>query len=313
MSKDILVIGELNIDIILDNINGFPLLGTEILADSMNVRIGSSSAIFASNIATLGVNTAFCGMVGRDPFGKFILSELKNKNVDTTFIIESEEHHTGATIVLNYSQERANITNCGAMEVFSVANIPFELFYQFRHVHLSSYFLQKGIQPGFAYVFRTAKENGLTTSLDLQWDPDNKWDFPYKDCLPYVDIFLPNIAEILLLSGEEELDKALEKIGQYANKIIVKCGTDGSVAYEKGNIVVSKPFLHEHFVDAIGAGDSFNAGFISRFLEGCSLEESLELANLAGAVNTMGSGGTSAFKSRHGFDKKVKEIFNIVL
>jgi sugar/nucleoside kinase (ribokinase family) len=173
--------------------------------------------------------------------------------------------------------------------------------------------LQKGIQPGIAHVFKTAKENGMTTSLDLQWDPENKWNFPYKDCLPYVDIFLPNLAEILLLSGEDDLTNALEKIGQYTHTIIVKRGTDGAVAYEKGNIVESKPFLHEHFVDAIGAGDSFNAGFISSFLDGRSLVESLELANLAGAVNTMSSGGTSAFKTRHGFDKKVKEIFNIVL
>ncbi len=125
MKRDILVIGELNIDIILDKINGFPLVGTEIIADSMNITVGSSSAIFASNIATLGVSTAFCGMVGRDSFGKFILSELISKNVDTSFIIESEEYHTGATIVLNYSQDRANITNCGAMEAFSAANIPF--------------------------------------------------------------------------------------------------------------------------------------------------------------------------------------------
>lgn len=313
MKKDILVIGELNIDIILDKINGFPLIGTEILADKMNITIGSSSAIFASNIATLGVSTAFCGMVGQDSFGKFILNELRNKNVDTAYIVESEEHHTGATVVLNYSDDRANITNCGAMEVFSAANIPFALFHQFRHIHFSSYFLQKGIQPDIAHLFKTAKENGLTTSLDLQWDPDNKWDFPYHDCLPYVDIFLPNAAEILKLSGEEDLGKALEKIGKYANKIIVKRGIEGAVAYEKGNMLVAKPFLHEHFVDAIGAGDSFNAGFISRYLDGCSLEESLELANLAGAVNTMASGGTTAFESRHGFNKKVKEIFNIVL
>ncbi|MEO6290084.1 MAG: carbohydrate kinase family protein, partial [Ginsengibacter sp.] len=61
--KKILVVGELNIDIILDDINGIPVIGHEILADKMNITLGSSSAIFASNIATLGVDTSFCGIV----------------------------------------------------------------------------------------------------------------------------------------------------------------------------------------------------------------------------------------------------------
>ncbi|HEV8082978.1 MAG TPA: sugar kinase [Chitinophagaceae bacterium] len=311
--KNILVVGELNIDIIADHINGFPVIGYEILADKMNITLGSSSAIFASNIATLGVHTSFCGVVGKDSFGEFILDELKNKNVDTSYISQSDKFKTGVTIVLNYSQDRANITHCGAMDALDITCIPVAEFYKFNHLHFSSYFLQKGMRADVVNLFKAAKERGLTTSLDIQWDPNNNWSFPYKDCLPFVDVFLPNESEILMLSGESELNKALEKIREFANLIVVKLGTNGALAFEKGTAISSPSFLHNHFIDAIGAGDSFNAGFISKYLLRCPLEESLQFANLAGAINTTASGGIAAFESQQSFKSKAKKLFNISL
>ena len=74
--KKILVVGELNIDLILNQLQTFPRVGEEILADQMDMVMGSSSAIFACNIATLGCSVSFAGMVGNDLFGKFILDEL---------------------------------------------------------------------------------------------------------------------------------------------------------------------------------------------------------------------------------------------
>ena len=311
--KNILVVGELNVDIILNQIKKFPVIGEEILADDLNVTMGSSSAIFASNIATLGVGTAFCGMVGKDSFGKYILNELKQKNVDTTYITASEAHKTGATIVLNYSQDRANVTYCGAMSAFCSEHIPVKKLSEFRHLHLSSYFLQKGLRTDIPCLFKIAKDEGLTTSLDIQWDPENKWEFDFKSCLPFVDVFLPNESEILLLTGQSQLYEAFETIGAYGNKIIVKRGTEGAVSYEKGNLTYATSFLHDHFIDAIGAGDSFNAGFISKYLGGYSLEESLQFANLAGAINTTASGGTTAFNNLLTFKQKAKELFNIII
>lgn len=311
--KKLLVIGELNIDVILNGINGFPVIGEEILADSLTIAMGSSSAIFASNIASIGINTSFCGMVGKDSFGKFILGELKKKQVNPTYIIESPEYKTGVTIVLNYSHDRANVTYCGAMDAFNKKNIPFEKISQFNHLHLSSYFLQKGLQADIPELFKIAKKKGLSTSLDLQWDPNNQWQFPYEACLPFVDIFLPNESELLLLAGENRIEEALEKIGKYAHKIIVKRGIEGALYYEKGKVISSKAFLHNHFIDAIGAGDSFNAGFISSYLEGLRTEECLRFGNLAGAINTTSAGGVSAFGNFKSFSQKAKELFNIEL
>lgn len=311
MKRDVLVIGELNVDILLNDLKGFPEIGREILANEMTFTLGSSSAIFAANLASLGKTTSFCGIVGKDIFGNFILQQLKDKNVDTGFIIKNATYQTGLTMIMNYQQDRANITHCGAMSHFYLTDIPTDQFKKFKHLHLSSYFLQEGIKKDIVELFKIARANGLSTSLDIQWDPLEEWDFPYKECLPYVDFFLPNETEILALTGTNELSEAFTILDDFANSIIVKRGINGALAYNKGTYTEAIPYLHSSFVDAIGAGDSFNAGFISGYLQGKSLLESMMLGNLAGAINTTASGGTGAFSDRASFADKARTIFNI--
>jgi sugar/nucleoside kinase (ribokinase family) len=311
MLKDVLVIGELNVDILLNRLKGLPVIGQEILAEEMTFTLGSSSAIFAANLASLGITTSFCGMVGKDMYGKFILDELTNRKVDTQFIVEVPDYQTGITVVLNYEQDRANVTYCGAMEHLQFSDIPVQQFSSYKHLHLSSYFLQKGLQKNIVALFKAAHEAGLTTSLDIQWDPENKWQFPYEACLPYVDFFLPNEAEILALTGTNQLCNALELLGAFGNTIVVKRGVNGALSYYKGSYTEATPYLHEQFVDAIGAGDSFNAGFISSFLQGRSLHDSLMFGNLTGAINTTASGGTGAFSDLPSFVRKAKTIFKV--
>ena len=311
MQKDVLVIGELNVDILLNKLRGFPVIGQEILADEMTFTLGSSSAIFAANLASLGVTTSFCGIVGTDVFGQFIISELNNKKVDTQFIVEVSKHQTGITIILNYGQDRANVTHCGAMEHFQLSDIHTDQFAQYKHLHLSSYFLQKGLQKNIVHLLKIAHEKGLTTSLDIQWDPANEWQFPYKACLPYVDYFMPNEAELLALTNTLEIADALDALDAFGNTIVVKRGENGAVAYNKGTYTQADPYLHRRFIDAIGAGDSFNAGFICSFLQGKTLHDCLMFGNLAGAINTTAPGGTAAFSDRSSFATAARTIFNI--
>lgn len=311
MKKDVLVIGELNVDILLNKVKGFPVIGQEILADEMTFTLGSSSAIFAANLASLGINTFFCGIVGKDIFGQYILTELYNKKVDTSLVTQTLKYQTGVTMILNYDQDRANVTHCGAMEHFDLTKIPVEQFSQYKHLHLSSFFLQKGLQKDIVQLFKIAHEKGLSTSLDIQWDPDNEWAFPYQLCLPYVDFFLPNEAELLALTETGQLSDAFDALDGCSNTIVVKRGVNGALAYSKGTCTEAVPYLHSHFVDAIGAGDSFNAGFISSYLQGKSLHDSLMFGNLTGAINTTAPGGTGAFSDLSSFVTKARTIFNI--
>ena len=309
-AKKILVTGELNVDLILNNIAGFPKIGTEIVAKSMEYTMGGSSAIMASNISAMGIDTTFCGMIGDDDFGDFILKQLQSKNLNTRLVLKSQNDKTGITVVMNYDQDRANVTYCGAMSTLTIDEIPWKEIGKFDHFHFANYFLQKGVQKDIPEIYKRAKDAGLTTSLDLQWDPDNKWNFDYKSCLPFVDIFLPNEAELLALTGKKNIETALGELMPYANIIALKMGEKGGRVCSKDLNFVAKPYINKTFKDAIGAGDSFNAGFVKKFMENASLEECLKNANLMGSLSTTEAGGTTAFSSMETIEEKKQQILN---
>ncbi len=309
---DVLAIGELNVDLILNNISGFPVVGKEIHAGSMVLTLGSSTAIFASNLSTLGLRTGFLGKTGNDSFGELVRRSLAEKGIDTSLVITENNLSTGATIVLNYSEDRAMVTYPGAMDYLTIWDISDEALAKARHIHFSSLFFQPGIKDNIHLLFRKAKNMGLTTSLDTQWDPTEKWDFNYKKILPFVDVFLPNEAELLNIAGTRDISGAVEKIDAYANNIVIKKGSRGAVLHTaQGEWIEKEAYLNRNVVDAIGAGDSFNAGFIFRYVQGRSLEECLDFGNLMGALNTTAPGGTSAFVSKGKITENLKTKFNV--
>lgn len=292
---DVAVVGELNVDILLNQMSGLPEVGEEILAGKMNVTLGSSSAIFAANISTLGIRTAFLGKIGNDSFGDTVLSSLQKMQVNTNAILFSKSSKTGASIALNYDNDRAMITFPGAMEELSVSDVTDNYLENANHLHVSSIFIQPNIKEELVLLFSRAKQKGMTTSLDVQSDPAEKWEFDFERVLPLVDVFLPNNHELMGIAHKQNIEEAIEVLKPYTNTLVVKMGIDGSLGIRKDERITYTPYLNKHVVDAIGAGDSFNAGFISAFIRGKSLGDCLQLGSICGAVNTTAAGGTGAF------------------
>ncbi len=307
---DVLIVGELNVDLILNDIEGPMQVGKEVFAREMTLTLGSSSAIFANNISILGAKTSFLGMLGEDNFSRLITKSLVKSGVDISNLIYNDNLRTGITVAANYGEERAMVTYPGAMSELRVSDISDEVLATASHLHVSSIFLQEGLLPEIHQLFRRAKAFGMTTSLDPQWDPNEKWNINLKNLLPFVDVFLPNEIELLLISGSNTLDEAIQKIVPFSNIIAVKMGVKGATVFYEGNTIHQDAYVNEKMIDAIGAGDSFDAGFIRAYIKGLSVEKCLELAVLAGAVNTTASGGTGAFTSYESFCRTAFNYFN---
>lgn len=310
---DVIVVGELNVDIILNEIESLPVIGKEIMAGSMSVTLGSSSAIFASNLSALGPRVAFIGKIGKDNFADVVLSSLEGKNVDTSRIIKSESLATGATIVLNFDQDRANVTYPGAMTDLRLEDIDFEFLAGARHMHFANCFMQPGIRKELTSLFSKAKEFGLTTSLDTQWDPEEKWELPLEELLPFVDVFLPNMSEFKFLSGSDTVEEGINKLKKFSHYIIIKNGSEGALGWDGKHLIVQPAFVNEQVIDCVGAGDSFDAGFIKDFIEDLPLKKCLETGALAGAINTTRAGGTGAFENPETIRKIAFERFGYIL
>ncbi len=307
---DIAAIGELNVDIILNGIESEPEIGKEKFCKDMIVTLGSSTAIFAANAAALGSKVCFVGLVGKDSFGQLVRTSLEAKGVATHFIGEGDTP-TGATICMSYGEDRANLTYQGSMDVMGFDQIDKSVFALSKHIHLSSLFMQSALLRDIHKVLDAAAENGCTVSLDTQWDPMEKWALDYPKVLPKITVFMPNEKELCALTGKASLEDAIAEVLPYLGGImLVKCGSKGSLLVKKdGSRKLLPAFLNKNVVDAIGAGDSFNSGFVSAFVKGLSPEECQKTGNLTGAVNTTAAGGTGAFTSLEDVRRICKERF----
>jgi sugar/nucleoside kinase (ribokinase family) len=250
-------------------------------------------------------------MVGKDSFGTLVKESLEAKGVATDYLIENPTTATGATIVMSYDEDRANLTYQGAMDIMGFEDIDKSVFENTRHIHLSSLFMQSALLRDIDKVLEAAVKNGVTVSLDTQWDPAEKWALDYKKVLPHITIFLPNEKELQALTATESLEEAIEAVLPYLGcAMVVKMGSKGSLLIRKdGSRNMLPSFLNRNVVDAIGAGDSFNSGFVSAFVKGLPLEQCQEIGNMTGALNTTAAGGTGAFTSPEEIEQRAIKLF----
>ena len=287
---DILVAGEINPDLILTDPEMEPRFGqAEILVQDADLTAGSSSVIFACGAARLGLRVAFIGVVGEDEFGRFMLEALERRGVDTTHIISDPEQKTGISVILNRTLDRAILTHLGTIDGLTGNMISDSLLAQTKHLHVASYFLQTKLQTDLPDLFRRAASLGVTTSLDTNWDPDERWSGVYN-LLPLTTVFLPNENEALALTETTSLETAAKELARFSKFVAIKMGAEGALATD-GQTVIKKPALTSMVVDTVGAGDSFDAGFVYGFIRGWSLEKSLKLGIACGSISTQKAGG----------------------
>jgi sugar/nucleoside kinase (ribokinase family) len=289
---DLLIPGEINPDLILSG-DVEPQFGqVEKLVDSAVLTIGSSSVITACGAARLGLKVAFVGVCGDDVFGRFMLDEMHRRGIHTSAVIVDPNQATGLTVILNRGNDRAMLTFPGAIASLRAEDIPDALLRQARHLHVASYFLQDALRPDLPGLFARARALGLSTSLDTNWDPTGRWQ-GVQDLLPLTNVFLPNAAEACALTGQESVERAAARLSAQVETLAIKLGAEGALGVHAGQ-TVRVPSLPVQVVDTVGAGDSFNAGFLYGYLHGWPLEKSLRLATICGALSTTASGGTAA-------------------
>jgi sugar/nucleoside kinase (ribokinase family) len=195
------------------------------------------------------------------------------------------------SVILNQALDRAILTHPGLMSALQASDIPDTLLQAARHLHIASYFLQTNLQPDLPDLFRRAQALGLTTSLDPNYDPSERWT-GFEELLPVTNILLPNEKEALSLSGKPNVELAADTLGSKVETLAVKWGAEGAFGVRKDEKVRAAS-IPVNVVDTVGAGDSFDAGFLYGYLNGWPLESSLRMACVCGALSTQEAGGTA--------------------
>jgi len=300
---DILVVGEINPDIVVSDPDPVPAFGqVERIVGAIRMTVGSSSAIFACGASRLELRVAFCGVVGDDPFGRFMLEELASRGIDVSACLVQHARPTGASVVLTSSTDRAILTAMGAIGALDVDRVPSSLVGRARHIHAGGFYLQETSRDRLPAFFAAARERGLTTSFDTNWDPTDRWDGGVAALLRASDVFFPNEAEarrIARVDDTVEAARTLAAMGAAGRTdggpmIAVKLGVAGALACRADGPTVSVPAMGIDAIDTTGAGDSFNAGFMRAWLDGGDIRECLELGAVCGALSTRSIGGVES-------------------
>ena len=304
---DVTIAGELNLDLILYGLPEQLLPERELLADRMMLTLGSSSAIVAHNLAVLGSSVGFQSRIGDDSLGQIALERLKQGKVDVSNVrVVPGAITTGLTVILHHQSWRNILTYAGTIAELTWDDLDLDYLADSRHFHFSSYYLQRAMQPRIIELFRYMKAKGLTVSLDTNDDPEDKWEGGLKEVLRHVDVFLPNEREACKAAGTEDLEEAIGKLSKLVPLVVVKLGPKGALA-QRGAERVTCPSKGVVPVDTVGAGDSFDAGFLHQYVRGADLRTCLASGNLAGALSTTRPGGTEAFRDADHRDKFIRE------
>jgi sugar/nucleoside kinase (ribokinase family) len=289
---DLLVVGDANPDVLLAGAPAVPPYGqAETLVSSGTLALGGSAAIVAHGAARLGVSTALAAVVGRDAAGDFVLDVLTAAGVDVAAVMRHPDLPTALTVCLGGPDgDRAILTAAGCLATFDPQ--PRQLP-RARHVHAASYFLQPELSTGLPGLFQAVRADGATTSLDTNHDPAGRWQLA-PGLLEACDYILPNEAEALALTGTATVEEAMAAFAEAGVATpVVKRGRDGATALAAGKTTGARlaPLAP---VDTVGAGDSFDAGFLAALLNGEDLERALAIGCACGALSTQGVGGTAA-------------------
>jgi sugar/nucleoside kinase (ribokinase family) len=292
---DVTLAGDANLDILLYGLSENLPPERELLAERIAIRPGGSAAITAHNLAALGNSVGFITTDAGDDMGNLCQAELRQAGVDLSRCVPVKQEQTGVTVLLQHELRRHMFTYAGATFHLSYRDLDLDYLADARHFHMASYYLQRSLTPQIPDLFANLKQAGLTISLDPNDDPAQKWDRCILQSLPFVDVLMPNEREVCLLAGEPDLNKAIATLRPLVPLLIVKRGVQGASAFS-GSRAWHAPARPVHVIDAVGAGDSFNAGFLHAWMRGWPIEQALACGNLAGAWSTTASGGTSAFR-----------------
>lgn len=289
MSYDILVCGPMFCDVIFTDLPTMPELGTEIFAGDLTIAPGGS-AIVSAGLQRLGARVGLIADLGTDRISLLLREMLDNLDLDRTLIREHPHPLPQLTVGLSFPQDRAFVTR------FQKPTQPVDLAavlrkYPARHLHLSSFMGVLDIPDAVGI----AQQAGLTVSFDPGWDEAALRDPRLLALITELDVFLPSQSELCYIAQTDDVDSALAKIMATMKNglIILKQGADGATAYGH-NQRLSVPTLSVNPVDTTGAGDSFDAGFLFRYVHGDSLSNCLRYGSVCGALSTTKPGGATA-------------------
>ena len=300
------VYGDVNIDLVVPGVDALPDPGTEEDVPVMETFVGGGAALFALGVAKLGLVPVFQGSVGRDMYGAYIRSLFRELGADDSLLSDSDSKKTGISISFTNERDRCFLTYRGTNEGLSLRHMDLDQVRYARHVHVTGYEGTSNHEEYLGMLKKIKVLPGVTVSFDVGWDMTGAWYEGIFELLPMIDVLFMNETECCHYTRCSDPEEGARKLAQSAGMAVIKLGKRGSMAVKDG-VLTFAPAYPVTAVDTTGAGDSFNAGFVSAFLEGRSMEECLKYGNGCGALSVTKLGGNTGFPFRNELEQWIRD------
>ena len=305
-SWDVVVVGDLFIDIVMSGFSSFPQPGQEAFAHQFRREIGGGAAITSSALARLNLKVAALGAIGLDD-APWLLNRLTAAGVDTSAMKQHPSAPTGVTVSVSTPQDRLFYTYYGAnayLPTLLKDTAARQLMASAHHVHFAF-----APDPSLAAgLVDDLHQHDCRLSIDVGWHESWLRDHRSLDLLREVDLFLPNECEAQAITGERPPQAMLDVFGRRGvRNVALKLGANGAMLAFEGQRYRC-PAYPVTPVDTTGAGDCFNAGFLYAWLGGEQPECCLQIAAICGALSTRALGGVAAFPDRKELERAMETV-----
>jgi ribokinase len=305
--RGLAVFGEFFFELVFFDLPRAPRMGEEVKTTSFARFPGGGVSTTSLVAAKLGTPTSAITRVGQDALESPEWKMLVEGGVSTKGCEIDPRFPTAMTVSAAFDGDRMMIThdevNAKLERLLGRSAVRKELG-KASHVHMAC-----AMRPPQVWVaaIQKLRKRGLTVSADVGWNPDVFESPRLPQLLKEFEFTFPNESEALAMTGEKTVEAAARKLARWVRVPVVKLGRDGSVAVSNGRITRIKS-IRVRAVDATGAGDAFDGGFLHGYLAGWPLEECLRAGNICGALSTTSAGGSGAIPTEKDLKKLMRKL-----
>ncbi len=285
--------------------------------ERMAMTVGGDAINEATILTRLGHTVRLVSAVGQDPAGSFVLEHCRKNKIDSSFLAVSGTLTTSINIpLISPDGERSVITNrSGSLWQLCLDDLNLSCLEEGSVLSFASIFNNPRLdQPAMLEIFRRAKERGMTICADMVSPRFAEKVDDIRQALAYVDYFFPNYDEACELTGLTELDEIADSfLACGVKNVIIKIGRRGAFVKNAHECFTVPIYPKATCVDTTGAGDNFASGFLAALLEGRTLRQCAEFANVTASIAIEAVGATTALQRRAQADERYEEYRKIYL
>jgi len=308
---DVICIGAALVDIPLHPVSKNIFDSESYPLEKICMTIGGDAINEATIISRLGYKVALMSRIGKDAVGDYIIKFCEQNNIDSYSVNIDPDIDTSINVgLVTEDGERTFVTNRnGSLWKTNIDDVDFKRFKEAKILSLASIFNNPLIDgESLVKIFTEAKKNNMLICADMIKRRFGKGFEDIREALGYVDYFFPNYDEACLITGKTDLDEMADAfLGCGVKNVIIKTGKDGCFVKNSKETLRVPIYKYSKLIDTIGAGDNFAAGFITAILDGRSLKECAEFANVTASISVEYLGATTGVKNKQQVAERMKE------